>query len=497
MSRRLRRALSIGSFLLVGLAVASPVAAHPLGNFTVNRAISVVIDNDGLEIGYVTDLAEIPAFAALQAMDNDGSGSIEAGERAAYAPATCASARAGLSLQIDGAVVELRDAGEPLLSFPPGAGGLETLRLVCPLRADVPAGAGEHRLSLVDRVDDGHLGWHEVVISAGVGVSLSDSNVVTRSPTALLTAYPTASLDAPLDVRSGEATWRVGAGQAAAPIDQQPGPGTPRSSTSDPLAALANGPTSLPAVILGVLLAIGLGAIHAISPGHGKTLVAAYLIGSRGSLRQAAGLGLTVAATHTAGVFVLGLVMLLAGQFLVPERVIGWLSAGSGLLVVGLGVGLVLQTIRRPAHRHGHSHLQGHASDDGHVHDHGHDHGPGHPHQTGRDAAPLRARNVIALGLAGGMVPSASALIVLLVAVSTGRLVLGLALIVAFGIGMAAVLGGLAVAAIWLRAAVLRGGGLARHPLAGRLAGWLPLASGTAVTMAGVVLALSAVARLA
>jgi ABC-type nickel/cobalt efflux system permease component RcnA len=95
------------------------------------------------------------------------------------------------------------------------------------------------------------------------------------------------------------------------------------------------------------------------------------------------------------------------------------------------------------------------------------------------------------------MVPSASALLVLLVAVSTGRLVLGLALIVAFGIGMAAVLGGLAVAAIWLRAAVLRGRGLVHHPLLNRLAGWLPLASGTAVTLTGVVLALSAVARLA
>ena len=85
------------------------------------------------------------------------------------------------------------------------------------------------------------------------------------------------------------------------------------------------------------MLAVGLGALHAVSPGHGKTLVAAYLIGSRGTVRQAAGLGLTVAVTHTAGVFLLGLVMLVAGEFLVPERVIGWLSAASGLLVVGPG----------------------------------------------------------------------------------------------------------------------------------------------------------------
>ena len=487
MNRRRRRALLVGSALLVTLAVASPAAAHPLGNFTINHAISVVVESNGLAIEYVTDLAEIPAFAALQAMDVDGSGTAEPAERSTYAMATCASAIPRLALEVDGAAVGLLAAGAPILSFPPGAGGLETLRLVCPLGTDLPAATGDHRLSIADLADDGHLGWHEVVITSGAGVALVASSVPERSPSTLLTAYPIASLDAPLDIRSGEATWRLRAGQVAAPIDQQPAPGTPRSTASDPLAALADGSASPPALILGLLLAIGLGAVHAVSPGHGKTLVAAYLIGSRGTVRQAAGLGLTVAVTHTAGVFLLGLVMLAAGQFLVPERVIGWLSAASGLLVVGLGVGLVLQAIRRPPHGHPHDH----------EHPHDHDHASAHPHRHGPESASLRARNVVALGLAGGMVPSASALIVLLVAVSTGQLVLGLTLIVAFGIGMAAVLGGLAVATTWLRAAVLRGGGLTRHPLVGRLAGWVPLASGSAVTMAGAVLAFSAVARLA
>jgi len=212
-------------------------------------------------------------------------------------------------------------------------------------------------------------------------------------------------------------------------------------------------------------------------------------------VRQAAGLGLTVAVTHTAGVFLLGVVMLAAGEFLVPERVIGWLSAASGLLVVGLGIGLVIRAITgraRGAHQHGAHH-------DADAHAHAHVHGEAHPHSHAprSSGAPLRARNVIALGLAGGMVPSASALIVLLVAVSTGQLLLGLTLIVAFGVGMAAVLGGLAVATTWLRGSVSLGRRVSEHRWMGLVAGWLPLASGMAVAGAGAALAISAVTRLA
>ena len=482
----LRRGALAASALLVTLVVVSPAAAHPLGNFTVNRAIDVVVASSGIALEYVTDMAEIPAFAALQAMDRDHDGSASATERSAFADATCQSVASAISLQVDSVTIPLRSAPEPGLSFPPGAGGLETLRLVCRLQGDLSFTGTEHRLAVADLANDGHLGWHEVVISSGEGATITSSSAPSHSPSSLLTAYPKESLDAPLNIRSGDATWRVTAGQAASIIDQQPAAGTPRSSAADPLAALAAGNASLPGMLLGLLLAIGLGALHAVSPGHGKTLVAAYLIGSRGTVRQAAGLGLTVAVTHTAGVFLLGLVMLVAGEFLVPERVIGWLSAASGLLVVGLGVGLVIRALGRP--RHGHSH----PSTD-HPHEHPHPHR--HAHASTDRGGSLRARNVVALGLAGGMVPSASALIVLLVAVSTGRLLLGMTLIVAFGIGMAVVLGGLAVATTWLRSTIVVRGRLTDHPWVRRVAGWVPLASGAAVAVAGAALAISAVAR--
>ena len=487
---RLRRTLLTASALLAGLVVVSPAAAHPLGNFTVNRAIAVVVASSGVSLEYVTDMAEIPAFAALQAMDRDHDGSASSAERSAFAEATCQTAATAISLQVDSAAIALRSDGEPALSFPPGAGGLETLRIVCPLRADASFAGREHRLTVTDLARDGHVGWHEVVISSGGGASITSSSAPSRSPSGLLTAYPKESLDAPLNIRTGDATWHVAVGQAASVTDPQPAPGTPRSSASDPLAALAAGNASLPGLLLGLLLAVGLGALHAVSPGHGKTLVAAYLIGSRGTVRQAAGLGLTVAVTHTAGVFLLGLVMLVAGEFLVPERVIGWLSAASGLLVVGLGIGLVIRALGR----HGQHHSPASAD---HRHDHAHPHGHPHDHAhvSADRGAPLRARNVVALGLAGGMVPSASALIVLLVAVSTGRLLLGMTLIVAFGIGMAVVLGGLAVATTWLRSTIVVRGRLTDHPWVRRVVGWVPLASGAAVAVAGAALAISAVAR--
>ena len=487
-ARQARATLLAGTALVAALALAAPVSAHPLGNFTINRGISVVVMTDSVSVRYVFDLAEIPAFSAIERMDADADGSLTDAEKAAYAQATCLAASAGLLLVVDGEPSVLTPDGDPTLSFPPGAGGLETLRLVCQSRAELHLAGGEHELSIADRIDDGHIGWHEVTIGAGNGVDLVASDVPARSPSGLLTSYPVASLDAPLNVRRGSATYRLDASGIATIVDQEPAKGAPRSSAADPLAALAAADLTPPAIGLGLLLAAALGAIHAVSPGHGKTLVAAYLIGSRGSLRQAAGLGLTVAATHTAGVFLLGLVTLAAGEFFVPERVIGWLSAASGVLVVLLGLGLIVQAARSRAAAHRHAREL--------SHERAYDHPHPHPH-AGRPAGPLRAQNIVALGLAGGMVPSASALIVLLVALTTGRLVLGLALIVAFGGGMALVLGGLAMATTLLGRVVANRTAPAGHRWIRTAMAWVPLASGVAVTSAGVAVTLAAIARFA
>ena len=238
-------------------------------------------------------------------------------------------------------------------------------------------------------------------------------------------------------------------------------------------------------------LSLGLGAAHAVSPGHGKTLVAAYVLGSGGSARSALQIGLWVAVSHTAGVLVLGAVTLVASELLLPERLIAWLSLGSGIVVTGLGLVLLGRLVM--ARRGGTSAT--HAS-----HDHGHDHPHGRT-TTGTITRPLPDRltwrSAIALGFAGGAVPSASALIVLLVAVSTDRPLLGIGLIVCFGIGMAIVLGGLALVAGRVRQVAARPDGLSSRRPARLAVRFAPIAAGVIVLVSGLAFTVAAIGQLA
>jgi ABC-type nickel/cobalt efflux system permease component RcnA len=480
-ARRIAAALILGPTL--ALALSATALGHPLGNYTVNRAVAVGLGPEAVAVRYVIDMAEIPAFAALQAIDVDADGTADPSELDAWADRTCAAARGRLELSVDDEALTLVLGADPSLNFPAGAGGLETLRLVCPFNASWQLAAGTHHLSVADRTDDGHVGWRELTIAAG-GLSLLASDVPAISPTKELTTYPTESLAAPIDVRSATASFRLGAGSAQPATEIAP-PARPRSTSNDPFAALIAGELTLPVVMLAVFLAAGLGAVHALSPGHGKTLVTAYLIGSRGTLRQAAGLGLTVALTHTLGVFALGSITLVAGEFFVPERLIAWLSVVSGGVVALLGLGLVWHALR-PSTERAHPRAHDHEIDH-HHHVHSHPQVP---------ASTVSVRGLVALGLAGGMVPSASALIVLLAAVSTGRLIFGIGLIVAFGVGMAAVLAGLAAAITMARRVVVAPVGIGSWPLVTRAAGLLPIASGIAVLAIGGVVTIAALARI-
>ena len=220
-------------------------------------------------------------------------------------------------------------ASKPELISWPGAGGLQTLRLACRFAAPSAIGGS---LTVVDRTDDGHVGWREVTIAAAGGVHITEADVSDRSESAHLSAYPTGRLESPPDVRQGHASFQmVGGAPQSASADMAAPAANPR--TADPLAALLEGELSPAVVLLALLLAAGLGAAHALSPGHGKTLVAAYLVGSGGTMRQAVALGLTVAFAHTAGVLLLGMLVLVAGELLLPETLIGWLTIVSGALM--------------------------------------------------------------------------------------------------------------------------------------------------------------------
>ena len=238
--------------------------------------------------------------------------------------------------------------------------------------------------------------------------------------------------------------------------------------------------------LVALLLAVGLGAAHALAPGHGKTVMAAYLVGLRGTLRQAATIGATVTLTHTAGVLLLGLV-LTTSRAVASERVYPWLGLGSGLLLAGVGIGLLVRA--RPGHGHPHPHEH---PDPDHPHPHDHDHAgvvPG----AGR---PLGWRGLVALGLAGGLVPSPSAVVVLLGGIALGQAWFGVALVLAYGLGMAATLTGVGLLLAHLRTRMDRRLRVPAGSVLGRIGRLLPAVTASVIVLVGLGLAASGAAQL-
>jgi nickel/cobalt exporter len=237
---------------------------------------------------------------------------------------------------------------------------------------------------------------------------------------------------------------RPGGGTLEAPESPGADATTTSSRGSDGLTGVFSDAASGEGVLILLLLAaFGWGALHALSPGHGKAMVAAYLIGTRGTARHAVGLGATVTVTHTIGVFALGLVTLLLSQYILPEDLFPWLTLVSGLLVVLVGVGVLRARIKSARARRAHEHAHRHAHDDHHDHHH-HGH---HHHPPDR----VTWKGLVAMGAAAGLIPCPSALVVLLGAIAQHELGLGFALIVAFSAGLAATLVALGLAVVWTR----------------------------------------------
>lgn len=472
---RILLGFATGAILLMS---PTAVAAHPLGNFTINQYSRVVIGAHAVEIRYVVDMAEIPAFQERLIIDADRDGVISDGEIAAYIDAATPGLMAAVDLRLDGERAELA-LRSSTMTFPDGQGGLSTLRLTLDLEAQVPGTTGTATYR-VDAYPD-RLGWREVIVQAGDGVAIVSSSVPATDVSDELRAYPDDSLESPLAVR--EATFTFEPGLDAPSSSQERPPGA--APSDDLLVSLLRGDQSLLPAVLAIGVSMVLGAAHAVSPGHGKTLVAAYLIGSGGSLRQAMWLGVVVAATHTIGILVLGGATLIASEYFVPDRVIGWLGVVAGATIVLLGAGLLLQQVVGRGSNHAH----------GHGHAHGHEH---HRHEHVSAVQPLTPRRLVGLGLVGGLVPSASALLVLLLAITLDRVAFGLALIMAFGIGMAIVLGAISASVVMIRDRARRmPSRWMRAPWVARAGHSLPVLSAIAVLVIGLVVTVQAVSALA
>ena len=453
----MRRALAV-LIAVAGLALLAPAAmAHPLGNFSINHLTKVKISEDRVDVLYVLDEAEIPTTE-------------QRGEsRAEIVRSKQEELAENLSLEVDGRRVPLRPL-QPRLTFPEGQAGLETTRFEQALRAAV---SDPERVELRDETFADRVGWRAIVVEPGDGTAVR-STAPSGDPTGGLRRYPENLLDSPLDRRSATFSVETGDGTLVAPRGEGEKTVTTRDGSGEGFAGVfEDAAAGRGVLVLLLLVAFGWGALHALSPGHGKAMVAAYLIGTRGTARHAVWLGVTVTITHTIGVFALGLVTLALSQYILPEDLYPWLTLVSGLMVVAIGAAVLRARFR--SHRHGHGHHHGH--------DHSHSHGESHPHVE----TAVTRRSLIAMGAAAGLIPCPSALVVLLGALAQHEVALGLLLIVAFSVGLAGTLTALGLLVVYAR------GILPRRRMTGRLATALPAASALAIVLVGCLLTARAV----
>ena len=509
-----RRLVMAASAVAIVLALLVPAiaSAHPLGNFTINHFAALRVSETGVAVDVVIDRAEIPAFQERQRLDANGDGTLQPAELTGQDAAACTVLAGDLQLSVAGSPAPLT-LGAAGLSFPPGAGGLSTMRLVCEYSAALPSQIStDIAVAFADRSFAERIGWREIVV-AGDGVTIVGQGAAPAPDPAgvsdRLTSYPTDLLTQPLDVRS--VTVSVAPGGPALPTWSAPdataidaAPGGPAAVTGigavpggvgPDLAALVDVNDLTPlAIIVSLGIAFALGVLHALSPGHGKTIMAAYLVGGRGSSRQAVGLGLAVTVSHTLGVMVLAGITLAASNVLPPERLYPVLGVASGGLVILIGGSLLWQRLRviwaaaahRRAHQHGHEHDHHHANEHGHGHDQAHP----HTHSHAPEGDSISWRGLLALGLSGGLVPSASALILLLGSIAAGRVAYGVVLVVGFGVGMAVVLAGIGLVLVHARRLVERrlDGGTPSIDRIRRLVAPLQLATAALVVVLGVFL---------
>ncbi|MDX8035428.1 sulfite exporter TauE/SafE family protein [Lentzea sp. BCCO 10_0856] len=392
---------------LAVLAVPASARAHPLGNFTINHHHAITVHPDRVDLVSVIDLAEIPTLQEQPA------------RQSGYAGSECDSVRSGLAVNVDGMnmAMALRSAS---VEYPPGEAGLATTRLTCLLTAPADLGAAA-TVDVRDTYRPGRVGWHEMT-AVGDGIVLLDPPVPATSSSDELRAYPDDLLSDPLDIRT--VSLRVEPGTTAISDTAAARGGSTLIGTATRAFTGLVGQRDLTPLIgvLAVLLSLLLGASHAALPGHGKTVIAAYLAGRAGTARDAVTVGATVTLTHTIGVLLIGLAIS-ASSALAGESLLRALGIVSGVLVTAIGAFLLRSALHR----------QPVAVGRGHGHGHAHGHGHGHSHGVGRGG-------LIGMGVAGGLVPSPSALVVLLGAIALGRTWFGVLLVLGYGLGMATTL---------------------------------------------------------
>jgi nickel/cobalt transporter (NicO) family protein len=524
---------------LVGRA---DTVASLLGNFTINQYCGLTLSNNDAAVHYVVVFGQLPALRELHLADANGDGVTSQLERDTYVGRLAPGLADGLNLEVDGVSVPLR-ATHWTSSLPTEQGGF-SLRLDVDFAATLPTAArgSTRKIHFSNQNYAARMGWHEIVVQSAPGLSVFDTNAYSTSLTGgLANALQSLPSTGPLEERSVHLSLvEGGAPSGAVILAARPGVMAPAIQTSKSVNTNAPGaggvteaawiagetrnlvdaissPHLGPRIaILAFLGAMLLGAVHALSPGHGKTIVGAYLIGSRGTPRHAVFLGSTVTITHTLGVFVLGFATLYASRFIVPERLFPILSMLSAVLVLGMGVLLLVQRTRAayraptritkvpavfhpvmaaagPASGRGLIFAHAHGNDHGHSHAgtmHSHGGGAMHSHlPPGASGEKVTWRSLLTLGISGGLVPCPSAMVLLLAAVALNKTAYGMLLVVAFSVGLAITLTAVGLAFLYAR------NRFHKPRLGARWPQLLPILSAGVITVLGIGLCIAAVRR--
>ena len=507
--RRLGAVLSVAALTACPVAGRADTVASLLGNFTINQFCGVEVASDAVAVHYTAVFGQLPALRELHLADADGDGVTSQAERDAYAARLAPAIADQLRVTVDGAPVALR-AARWTTSLPTEQGGF-SLRIDVDFAGALPASdsSAQHAVAFANQNYAGQFGWQEIAVREAPPVKVYATDAFNTSLTnGLSDAVQAMPASGPLSERAVRLSYTAGSAPAGAQrLGPRPGTAASVAASAAPVSAAAAGdwlqrqtrrvvdmistPDVAPHVaLLALLAAVVLGALHAFSPGHGKTVVGAYLIGSRATARHALFLGATVTITHTLGVFALGFATLVASRYILPERLFPVLALISGLLVLGMGVVLFVQRwgaardvvtawlavqprfrsaeqattayrslaratpMGRPAgpfvlayaHEHHRAHDHGHAHGHGHSHGHHalgmHSHGGTmHSHlPPGAAGEAVTWRSLLALGISGGLVPCPSAMVLLLAAIALNKTAYGMLLVVAFSVGLAATL---------------------------------------------------------
>jgi ABC-type nickel/cobalt efflux system permease component RcnA len=474
-----------------------------MGNFSVSHYAKLQPSAKGVELEYVLDLAEIPTFEMLRDWNMERSAPPAELERHAAVQARLWLKNVDISL--DGVTVHPKVESVNAV-IADGAGNLPILRITTHAHIDARGG----KLTYEDRNYAERAGWKEIVINHGSGIVLRQASQTSQDVSKGLTQYPADPTVAPPQDLRAEMRWSTPVSPApvviaaAKPVIQQlkqphnapaaPAPAT-LTAKNAPAGAVTRGDylsrflhereLTPWMIFLALGVAFVLGSAHALTPGHGKTIVAAYLVGSRGTLKHAAFLGAIVTFTHTVVVFILGLVTLFLFNYVMPEKITEILGAVSGLSIALIGGWMLYKRLharsaaqnQRVIHHHhgdGRYHTHNYGS---HTHSHG---GGEHSHVP----AEISWKSLVALGASGGLVPCESALVLLLGAIALGRVGLGLLLLLSFSLGLAIVLMAIGIAVLYAKNLIPESKRSSGHPLIR----WAGIASPAVVLIIGIVM---------